>query len=370
VVVVDGVWTRSPDGSVRFHSAAPPTQEELAAIIVRVRERALTWLRRHGHIDEHPEEERSQEPRAQTALEACAAIAMARGQTRILGVDHDEHDHGSGRPAVDGAVESDGFNLHAGVSIPAGDDEGRETLCRYAARPAISLQRLRRLPGGLVAYHLKYVRGARAKHRVMDAMECLARIAALVPPPRYPLVRYAGVLGPRSAWRKDIVPSPRESISPCEPRPAQDATTKTRDERGRRGDGGRARSDGIMPPAGQDIVVTAKPARVEPGDVERLTANVLSVRHWDRLLGGLLYATTPRMDWARLLRRSLDVDVLRCPKCDGRLRVLTAVTERASVARILAHLGMPIDAPPLARARDPTDDIVDDEGPVQLELLA
>jgi hypothetical protein len=30
----------------------------------------------------------------------------------------------------------------------------------------------------------------------------------------------------------------------------------------------------------------------------------------------LLYAVTPRIDWARLLRRSMDVDALKCPKCD------------------------------------------------------
>jgi len=95
---------------------------------------------------------------------------------------------------------------------------------------------------------------------------------------------------------------------------------------------------------------------VQPGDVERLTASVLSVPHWDRLLGGVLYAATPRMDWARLLRRSLDVDVLKCPKRDGRLRVIAAITERASVARILAHIGVPTEAPAVARARDPTDD--------------
>jgi hypothetical protein len=96
---------------------------------------------------------------------------------------------------------------------------------------------------------------------------------------------------------------------------------------------------------------------------------MLSVRHWDRLLGGLLYAATPRMDWARLLRRSLDVDVLKCPTCDGRFRVLAAVTKRASVTRLLAHLGVPTHAPPVARARDPTDDVVDDDaGAMQLAL--
>jgi hypothetical protein len=232
VILVDGVWTRSTDSRVQFHAAAPPSHAELAAIVERVRARALAWLRGNGHIDELPAEERSQEPTAQTALEACAAIAMARGQTRILGADQerDESDHGSGRPGMDGAVESAGFNLHAGVSIPAGDDEGHEKLCRYAARPAVSMQRFRRLRGGLVAYHLKYVRGPRAKHRIMDPMECLARLAALVPPPRYPLVRYAGVLGPRSAWRKEIVPRPREAPSRCRPPPPAVHTKTSRGE--------------------------------------------------------------------------------------------------------------------------------------------
>jgi hypothetical protein len=95
---------------------------------------------------------------------------------------------------------------------------------------------------------------------------------------------------------------------------------------------------------------------------------VIAVRHWNRLLGGLLYAATPRVDGATLLRRSFAVDVLKCPKCHGRLRVMAVITEREPVRRILAHLGMPTEAPPLARARDPTDDVVDDEAATQLAL--
>jgi hypothetical protein len=67
-----------------------------------------------------------------------------------------EHSSVPGKTSV--AVDRDGFNLHAGVRIEAGDDVGREKLCRYAARPALSLERLRRVPGGRVAYRLKYVR--------------------------------------------------------------------------------------------------------------------------------------------------------------------------------------------------------------------
>jgi hypothetical protein len=42
------------------------------------------------------------------------------------------------------------------------------------------------------------------------------------------------------------------------------------------------------------------------------------------------------------------------------------ITERDPVQRILSHLGMPTSPPPVARARDPSDDGVDE--PVQLEL--
>ena len=37
--------------------------------------------------------------------------------------------------------------------------------------------------------------------------------------------------------------------------------------------------------------------------------------------------------------------------------------------RILAHLGLPIEATPPARARDPTDDLDDVEPAGQLELM-
>jgi hypothetical protein len=95
----------------------------------------------------------------------------------------------------------------------------------------------------------------------------------------------------------------------------------------------------------------------QAGDVIRLTPNVLAVRHWQRLHDGALLAATAYVDWAMLMRRSFDVDVLACAKYGGRLRVLAVITEPEPVRRFLAHLGMTSDAPPLARARDPTDDL-------------
>jgi hypothetical protein len=48
--------------------------------------------------------------------------------------------------------------------------------------------------------------------------------------------------------------------------------------------------------------------------------------------------------------------------------MLAVITEREPVRRILAHLGLPTEVPPLARARDPTDDQDDVEPDGQLEL--
>ncbi len=59
-----------------------------------------------------------------------------------------------------------------------------------------------------------------------------------------------------------------------------------------------------------------------------------------------------RLDWASLLRRVYLEDVLACP-CGGRRRVLADILEREAIDAILAHLGLPTEPPPIARARSP-----------------
>jgi len=48
-----------------------------------------------------------------------------------------------------------------------------------------------------------------------------------------------------------------------------------------------------------------------------------------------------RVDWATLLRRSFEVDVLACARCGGRLRVLGEVSDPAFVQLVLEALGQP-----------------------------
>jgi hypothetical protein len=394
VVVLDGVFVRNADHGIVFHAAPPPPLVDLEAIVRRVRDRALVWLRRRGLLDERPLEERSNEVPELAALDGCAAIAMYRGTMAMLPAGEDEPDGsasdtgemGAARSAF--AVERDGFNLHAGVRIEAGDDLGRERLCRYGARPPLSLERLRRLPGGRVAYRVKYVR---AKHRVMTSNELLARLSALLPPPRYPLTRYHGVLAPRSAWRHEIVPrvparSAEVTASAASNRCGSSAAGARDQGVGKRTEppaqtsgGGRDGHQSLRRPAPCDgspsageprrsaasaAVAIAPSPTIAPDrgglpDVELLTPNTLGVRHWSRLLGGLLYATSPRLSWSKLLRRTFDIDILDCAKCHGRLRVVAAIADVRDARRILERLGVPSEAQQAARARDPTD--LDDE---------
>ena len=125
------------------------------------------------------------------------------------------------------------------------------------------------------------------------------------------------------------------------------------------------RGDVSLAASCDEVLRVVAPCRRRPW----LAPNIISVKHWGRLLGGLLYAVQPRVDWATLLRRSFSVDVLECPKCHGRLRVVAVITEREAARRILAHLGLPTEPPPVARARDPTDEVGDnDEVAAQLAL--
>jgi hypothetical protein len=59
-------------------------------------------------------------------------------------------------------------------------------------------------------------------------------------------------------------------------------------------------------------------------------------------------AWTPALDGL-----SPDIDVETCPRCGGPMRLLALVTEPASVARFLRHLGEPTAPPARALARDP-----------------
>ena len=201
-------------------------------------------------------------------------------------------DPGRARPATDpawlGSVA--GFNLHAGVALSALDREGRERLCKYLLRPPLSDDRLSLRPDGRVALQLKTPWRDGTVAMLFTPEQFVARLAALVPRPGKNLVRYHGVLAPNARDRAEIVPSARA--------------------------------------AGADGASRQPPAAPAPPKAR----------------------TGRYLLWHELLRRVFEIDVLACPKCGGRLRLLCTVHDGFSARRYLQ--GVSAQAPP-AEARPP-----------------
>ena len=105
-------------------------------------------------------------------------------------------------------VQLSGFSLHAGTCCQARDRDSLERLCRYIARPAVSNERLSVNDRGQIVYRLKHSFRDGTTHVVLDPIDFIARLAALIPRPRAHLTRYHGVFAPNFKHRHRIVPNP------------------------------------------------------------------------------------------------------------------------------------------------------------------
>ncbi len=215
VLCLDGVYVDDGE-ALRFEPAPAPTRAELTSMLQRIYARVMRWLSRRGRRCDPDVAHDSNAPREVSPAEALATAGMQRGslvtvRERDDGEDDDEHGvPPQTTPRATDAVTHERFNLHASVRIEALDDLGRERLCRYLNRPAFSLARLRIRRDGNVSYRVKKATRGRVTQRVMTPIEALARLAALVPPPRYPLLRFHGVVAPRRRWRDCLsLPNPR-----------------------------------------------------------------------------------------------------------------------------------------------------------------
>lgn len=194
------------------------------------------------------------------------------------------------------------------------DERGREALLEYVLRPPIAQEppvgdhdarRITQGPEGLVRIALKkrFSDGTFAVD--LDPLSLLTRLCASVPPPRFHTVRYAGVLASasppsgitkRDKLRSRILPEPSKEEAP---------------------------------PKEEDWVEN------NGGEAER----------------------RPRRcryrPWAELMKRTFAVDVLCCPRCQGRLRLVALMTEPKQTRRYLRALGERTEAPARSPARGP-----------------
>ncbi len=187
---------------------------------------------------------------------------------------------GDAGPLQGGAGQIGGFSLHAGVAAEAHESHKLEKLCRYITRPAISEQRLSISPQGRVRYQLKTPWRNGTTHVEWDAVDFIAKLAALVPPPRAHLTRFHGVFAPNANLRAQLTPSGRGK------RPATDAAP---------------------------VDVSANDEPRSPEQKRRA------------------------MSWAQRLKRVFGIDINTCAHCGGPVRIVTSIEEPTAIRAILAH---------------------------------
>ena len=303
-LVLDGVYVRRDPGSKpRFHATAPPSQSDLADILTTVRVGLRRLLERRGLIrSETGGDEADPHAEAAPLLAACYA-ALVQG-TVAMGpkAGHDVGRLGGelaalpdSMPPPASCVRAEGYSLHAGVRVAAGDRPRLEKLCRYVARPALALDRLQERADGRFAYRLRHAWSDGTETLIFEPGTLIEKLVALVPRPNGHLTRFHGVLAPRSSWRAAIVPRPAGS-----------------DEVAQTGAGeGRGQRAGTRP------------------------------------------------SWAMLLSRVFAVDILECPGCGARRQVIAVVMDPSVVRAILEARGLPAEPPARSPARPPPQPVFD-----------
>jgi hypothetical protein len=269
---------------------------DLADLLQVMRVRILKYLEHHSVIESRQELTllddgfAEREPAlAQLAAAAVTGLAPAGPEMRSR-----QPIALRGQPGVEVtaplSVTEMGFSLHAATTASAEDSRGREALVRYALRPPIAQERLHILPGNLVRIELRRPFRDGTVAIDLDPLSLLCRLAASVPPPGFHLVHYAGVLGAACKLRALVVP-------PAPPQAETDAPHSHREH----------------PPTHR--------CQYRP--------------------------------WAELLKRAFQIDVERCDKCGGHLKLRALLIESHNIERLLRHLGEPLEPPKRAPARDP-----------------
>ncbi len=309
MLALDGVYAEDEKGYICFHHAAPPSDAEVTRVAARIARRVEALLRHRGLIPQGDPEEADPllctQPLLAELYGASVSGRIATGPRRGRRVTK----VGDGIDLEDIAVPSgprcasiSGVSVHANVCVPAHDRMRLERLCRYAGRPPVATERMSLLPDGRLLYRLKHRWRDGTTHMIFEPLELVEKLAALVPPPRFNLVRYHGLLAPAAGWRSLVIPSVPVSTDPL-PHPDCEARKQFID---------------------LDTTNPQCKSRCPP---------------------------RPRnYSWAELMRRIWSIDVLQCPRCGARMRILAAIHAPDAIRKILDCLGLPSRPPPIARA--------------------
>jgi hypothetical protein len=213
VLVLDGAYLVGAEPPV-FRRIAPPSLAELQALVERLAERVGRALERQGVLARDAESSYLElDPTAGGPMDDLlghsityrVAVGPRAGQ-KVFSLQTVPAQADESRKGV---AQYAGFSLHAGIGVEADQREKLERLSRYVSRPPVSVERLDLTAQGQVRYRLKSPYRDGTTHIVLEPLDFIARLAALVPPPRVHLTRFHGVFAAHAALRAAITPAGR-----------------------------------------------------------------------------------------------------------------------------------------------------------------
>ena len=302
VLSLDGVYVRdSETRKLVFEALEAPTHVEVLEVAHRTAERVDRLLRKSARsLEREGDQPEPDLVLDEPGLAACYAAAAQgigvsgerAGQPALRLVFGEPASADAAGPSADEPVaEHRGVNLHAKQCVDGRDRRQLERLCRYVTRPPVAQDRLVRLADGRLelAFKRAWKDGTRAI--VLEPDDLLVRLVSAVPPPRWHLLRYFGVLSSHSSLRKEVVPTPPDDPTAHAPPPA-------------------------------------------PGDQLALRLD----EHGDE--------PPRRKRWAWLLRHVFAADLDACARCGGPMRWVEAAATREAAGDLLARLGLAPRPPP------------------------
>lgn len=209
MLFLDGVY-RFGGHKARFHRARRVTNDDLARLLDALARRIARLLERRGLLIAEPvdpylefEVGSSLNQLQAASINYRIAIGPHAGRKALTLYSVPPLEEGPGIPPL---ARLHGFSLHAGTVCEAHQRSKLERLCRYITRPPIATKRLSVDDHDRVVYRYKRPFRDGSTHVILEPLDFIARLAALVPRPRLNLTRFHGVFAPNFKHRHKIVP--------------------------------------------------------------------------------------------------------------------------------------------------------------------
>ena len=212
-VALDGVYLVTNDEPPRFLAAPRVSAVEVQAVAWNTCQAVTKMLQRRGveltGEDDDLDKLHNEHPLLARSLAASQMGVVALGDDagrRLARTGWAVQQHADVEAKGSQQTPGHGFNLHAGLRVPACDRKRLERLCRYILSPPVSANRISTTADGRIAYRLKRPWSDGTQVVYFSGLDFMSKLMALIPRPRVHLIRYHGCLAPRSKLRRQVVP--------------------------------------------------------------------------------------------------------------------------------------------------------------------